>query len=183
MNLKEQELNKYQILYELGIYNKDNGCEQWYVSAFDYMLKPKASSSVVNLGCGLGPANMQLQQLGLSVTGIDIAQTGLTDHFIQAALWDLPEDLSFDYGFSCDVLEHIPTEMVALTLDNIRRVCRHGVFFAICTRPDTTGNTIGQTLHLTVQPWTWWQPLLESRWNVVDVNHPEDMIIFAGTTK
>ena len=63
--------------------------------------------------------------------------------------------MGFDYGFCCDVMEHIPTEYTMLVIDRIMSSCRTA-WFQIALVPDQFGVTIGQTLHLSVQPFTWW---------------------------
>ena len=37
-----------------------------------------------------------------------------------ANLWDIPIEMSADWGFCCDVMEHIPTERVDRVLGVIR---------------------------------------------------------------
>jgi len=67
----------------------------------------------------------------------------------------LPRDDHFDYGFCCDVMEHIPTEFTMLVLYRILSSCKT-TWFQIALVPDNCGQLIGETLHLTVRPFTWW---------------------------
>ncbi len=52
-------------------------------------------------------------------------------------------------------MEHIPTDEVALVINNIMAAA-DTVFFQICTRPDAHGELIGEYLHLTVRNLDWW---------------------------
>ena len=53
-------------------------------------------------------------------------------------------------------MEHIPPEFVDETLKNIFRSADK-VFFQICLQEDHFGQELGETLHLTVKPFTWWR--------------------------
>ena len=61
----------------------------------------------------------------------------------------------------CDVMEHMPPEYVMLVLDRIISACRM-TWFTISFVPDEFGQAIDQSLHLTVQPFTWWREHLAS---------------------
>src|ERR1041385_938241 len=65
-------------------------------------------------------------------------------------------------SFCADVMEHIPPDRVDQVLDNILHAAEH-VFFAISTVPDNMGELIGETLHLTVQPFSWWLEKFQKR--------------------
>lgn len=72
----------------------------------------------------------------------------------QQPMWDLLQQ-TFDYAISTDSLEHIPTDMVRLTLLNIKLHAPHG-FLRISTKQDIYGTERGLHLHETVQPPEWW---------------------------
>jgi hypothetical protein len=74
----------------------------------------------------------------------------------------------YDYAYCCDVMEHIPTEYVMATLQNIMATCTEGAFFYICLVPDGFGALIGKPLHLTVRPFMWWRDKLAELGEVVD---------------
>ena len=89
----------------------------------------------------------------------DLIDSGLDDwiSFVEHDLTQ-PIDLRSDYGFCCDVMEHIPEEDVDAVLTNILQNSLH-VFFQISTVEDHFGHAIdeiGDHLHLTVKPYTWW---------------------------
>ena len=129
----------------------------------------------MTLGCGSGKAGAEFAKLGLDVTLLDITDAGLHPEmearFIQAPLWSHAwrkyRANGWDYGYCCDVMEHIPTEYVMLTLDRIVSSCRTS-WFSIALRPDVFGATIGQPLHLTVRDFEWWRDHLKDVGEVVE---------------
>ena len=66
-----------------------------------------------------------------------------------------------------DVLEHIEPELLDNVLDDLQRVTlKYGLFTihtgkAVKTLPD------GRNAHLTQQPYTWWQPKIKERFDIV----------------
>lgn len=175
MNIIETERAKYtEIWSDVPDYRKYSpGMEN--VSRFMDIIKPEKFSSLLDIGCGTGGAGLQFVREGLSVRWIDITDAGLDedvprDHFIQAALWmDWWEgrQVSFDYGFCCDVMEHIPTEYSMLVIDRILSSCETA-WFQIALVHDQFGAAIGQPLHLTVKPFGWWLERLRLAGNVID---------------
>jgi hypothetical protein len=138
------------------------------------IMKPKRNSSLIDIGCGTGGAGLEFQGFGLDVRWLDITDAGLDakiprNRFIQKSLWSDWSDwkYGYDYGFCCDVMEHIPTEYTMLVIDRIVSSCRAS-WFQIALVPDSFGATIGQTLHLTVRPFTWWLDHLRGFGEVVD---------------
>lgn len=129
--------------------------------------KPKPGSDIVDFGCGTGRGGLMLAVLGLRVTLVDFVRNSLdTDvrdalatqaHVLRFVKHDLETKLPFvaEYGFCTDVMEHIPPDKVIQVLMNVLMGAQH-VFFSIATEPDVCGKMIGETLHLTVQPYEWW---------------------------
>lgn len=103
----------------------------------------------------------------LDVTMIDFVRNSLDEDIRQAcetqahvlrflkADLEQPLPVHAEYGYCTDVMEHIPPDKVAQVLDNILQASQH-VFFSISTIADRCGAMIGETLHLTVQPYAWW---------------------------
>lgn len=129
---------------------------------------PKQGSKVIDFGCGTGRGSLMLAVLGgLDVTMLDFAGNCLDEdikpmletqkHTMRFVEQDLtkPIEVSAEYGYCTDVMEHIPPEDVDKVLDNVLRSAQH-VFFQIATTDDVCGQLIGQKLHLTVQPYEWW---------------------------
>lgn len=130
--------------------------------------RPKPGSDVIDFGCGTGRGALALALFGgLRVTMIDFVKNCLDpemeqaldtqQHALRFIKHDLEQKLPFvaEYGFCTDVMEHIPTEKVNTVLNNVLMASRH-TFFQIATTDDSCGQLIGETLHLTVQPYEWW---------------------------
>ncbi len=164
--------------------------------------------TLIDLGCGTGRVGCALQNEGYDVTLLDIVDLGLCPMakklpFIESTLWapdwarDFPggdpkadslvsarpggmvmvDKKRWDYSICCDVMEHIPSEYVMLVLDRIARHCDE-MFFTICNRADHFGETIGHTLHMTVQTFEWWLARLKDIGEVVDARHLIDDSIY-----
>ena len=124
-------------------------------------------------GCGTGRATKWWEEYeSLYVTGIDHARNALeTDVvFISACLWEMGWVPEADYGFCCDVMEHIPPEKVDAVLSNIADRTLKQTWFRIALKPDSMGPLLlGTPLHLTIQPYEWWQAKLQEYWTAVDL--------------
>lgn len=156
---------------------------QQNVERFLGELQPKAGSSLVDIGCGSGGAGLALKKAGLDVWWVDITDQPLLPEvdrarFINKPLWEdwhkMPRTkdgnllkYKYDYGFCCDVMEHIPPEFVMLTLNNILRFC-DVTWLVICNQPDNLGSMIGQTLHTALYPYTWWRDRISMLGTVED---------------
>jgi hypothetical protein len=107
------------------------------------------------------------QATDCNVTAIDFAANCLDDtvlarakhiegfRFIEADLTH-PIPVQGDYGFCCDVLEHLPPSQV----DRVIRNCLTAAptcFFQVSTVPDQMGQLITRRLHLSVHPYPWWK--------------------------
>jgi hypothetical protein len=175
MGIMEAERDKYAELWtDVPEYrNFSPGLEN--VQRFFDVLSPQRDYSLIDIGCGEGVAGLAFQDRGLKVTWLDITDAGLKpevprQRFIRSALWDrwkLLNQMGFDYGFCCDVMEHIPTEYTMLALDRIISACRMS-WFQIAFLHDGHGKFIGKPLHLTVQPFVWWLDRLKGIGNVID---------------
>lgn len=136
--------------------------------------KPRLGASVIDLGCGSGRGGLILAMpppagASMNVTLLDFADNCL-DEIVRETLETSPEQLRFveadltvphsvtsvtEYGFCCDVLEHIAEDKVSIVLHNCLMAAQH-CFFQICTVDDSFGAVIGHPLHLTVKPFAWW---------------------------
>lgn len=144
----------------------------------------KPGDSIIDFGSGTGRATAWFRGQGLEVLAIDHVPTALeTDvPFVEACLWDLPDTIKpADYGFCCDVLEHIPQEKISDVLSAIRRLTKKAAYLRIATRPDRMGQLIGQPLHLSVYSGDWWRRQVEAHWDLVDVieDTGRDVILLA----
>jgi 2-polyprenyl-3-methyl-5-hydroxy-6-metoxy-1,4-benzoquinol methylase len=143
----------------------------------------QGSGSVLDAGCGAGRAGLLLQDFGYRVQWCDFVSEGLNakvplKSFTKVALWnDLQRQIGFvDYVYCCDVLEHIPTELTMLALYQMMRIARRGLFLTVSTVPDNFGQWVGEPLHKTVQPFTWWRDRLRMLGTTVEAR---DMLISA----
>lgn len=128
--------------------------------------------TLIDLGCGTGRAGQKLAQAGFAVTLLDHCESALDAKvmaselpFIEANLWEMPELIPYDWFYCCDVMEHIPPERVPEVLHNCAQVAHRG-FFQIAMFDDGFGDRIGEKLHLTVKPESWWQSALKEHFHV-----------------
>lgn len=166
MNVEAVEREKYNEMWQVPAYATFSPGAS-YVDLFLDMAQPAPAASIVDLGCGTGRAGVALRERGYAVTLCDLTRTGLVEDarglpFVTACMWnDLAQPVGFaDWVYCCDVMEHVPTEYTMLAITRMLAIARKGVFLSICTEHDTWGTWIGQTLHQTVRPFTWWRDRL-----------------------
>jgi 2-polyprenyl-3-methyl-5-hydroxy-6-metoxy-1,4-benzoquinol methylase len=165
----EQERQKYRDIWARLDYRIRSPGE-YYVQHFQEIAKPIYGQRIIDIGCGEGAACVALRdRCGLICHGIDLVNPGLKLEmpFEACCLWQSWgqfEAQVFRYGYCCDVMEHIPTEYVALALSRIRHHCMEG-FFSIASFQDTRDDI---ELHLTIKPFKWWFDLIGEFGNVVD---------------
>jgi len=161
------EALKYGRLWEMPAYRVVAPGES-LAQVFLTQARPKPGAHIIDFGCGTGRGALMLAILGgLKVTMIDFVNNCLDPEirealttqahmltFLKADL-EHPLPIAAEYGFATDVLEHIPEDKIGHVLDNILKAAQH-VFFSIATTKDHCGQLIGEPLHLTVQPYSWW---------------------------
>jgi 2-polyprenyl-3-methyl-5-hydroxy-6-metoxy-1,4-benzoquinol methylase len=157
-SLEQLERQKYENVWTLPAYRKGSPGECVVDEFIDWI----EDGNVIDLGCGTGRASLKISKHN-PVTMIDISENCLdkevidalseTLTFTQACLWDF-EESQHDYGFCCDVMEHIPPEKVSDVITCIASVCKR-VYFRIYLNPDS-GHFVKEPLHLTVKPKEWW---------------------------
>lgn len=169
----DSEKQKYEAMWTIAPYRKIAPALEYVQDAYD-RLGMEPGDSLLDLGAGTGRASAWFADRGLRVTAVDIADNALETEDIPFAcqpLWDpLPEA---DYGFSCDVLEHLPPEYVRLALKRIHDACR-ACYLNIDTVPDSFGVNIGQRLHLTVMTAADWEYELKAVWPQVETVETTD---------
>ena len=142
-----------------------------------------AGDSIWDFGCGEGHAMRAFYDHGMRTFGCDIVDVIHPDYqrqeiyreFHCCPLWELPMSAGdASWGFSSDVLEHLPTELVAESLRRMAEHVLHGMFLQIAHFPDHGrswhGDLDGLELHLTVQPVEWWSGVLRETlpdWDVI----------------
>ena len=171
MLLSALEKQKYEKVWKIPSY-RDHSPGDTMVKKFLEICRPYPNASVIDLGCGTGRASLKLKRAGLNVTGLDITGKALTRTarqkipFTEAPLWSDWVGM-YDFGFCCDVMEHIPIEYTMAALQRMHMNCRE-VFLHICLVPDSFGKMIGEPLHLTVMPFDWWLSHLQELGDVKD---------------
>lgn len=177
MRVVDAEREKYEVMWSMPGYEKFSPGED-NARRFMSTLVPKPGSTVLDAGCGAGKGGLALSAEGLDVWYLDITSAGLelygfgisADRFLEQPLWEriyMPNDLTWDYGYCCDVMEHLPTEYTMLAARNIIDVCRT-TWFQIAFFHDGWGAAIDHDLHLTVKPFVWWLSRLMTIGNVID---------------
>ncbi|MEX1669140.1 class I SAM-dependent methyltransferase [Zhongshania guokunii] len=165
-----EEKAKYQKMWGCESYRERSPGMRHLTDALA-RLKPMPGASVVDLGCGTGRVSAALQGMGFNVTAVDIAHNACSEfdgRFVASCLWELPVDLGrFEYGFCADVLEHVPTDRIPLTLQKISEHVEL-VYFQIANFVCHEGDKIGEHLHLTVKPLAWWAEELQQYFNVIE---------------
>lgn len=158
----DAERNKYARMWAVPDYRLYSPGAQYARQAY-YFFDPKPGDTLLDLGCGTGRASAYFATRGLGVTLVDFVPSAVEVvglPFVEACLWELPNNLQADFTFCVDVLEHIPPERVAAVLTAIRGSTRKRAFVQVATRPDKFGAAIKETLHLSVHEADWWQAQL-----------------------
>ena len=173
MSLSNKEKAKYEKAWSHDAYR---GFAPGEAIAMEYVRQCRPHKGrLIDFGAGTGRGALMLHKLGYDVTMIDIADNCLDEavwdeiggRLVIANLWeklDLPRATE---GFCTDVMEHIPPEKVEDVVINALSLCDR-VFFHICLREDHFGKEMGEHLHLTVRPFTWWLDLLAKYGELLD---------------
>jgi len=168
------EREKYETLYDQVPEYRKGSPDVGHLKRFRHYIHP---TDTINLyGAGPGRAGRILAEWGREVMMIDIAANCLEEgvkaymktnprlRFVHGDIADAASPMDrADWGLCCDVMEHIPTELVDRVLINIRYLTSK-CYFAISTVKDGYGKHIGETLHMTVKPYEWWDAKLARWW-------------------
>lgn len=166
MDVLAHEQEKYRKAWSIPEYH-DFSPGKEMADLFVEISGAKPGETVIDLGCGGGKAGLALQNsYGLKPTFLDFVRVDDLEPFIEQPLWH-PIPGEWDYGFCCDVMEHLPVEYTTLAIHNMLQVCG-GVFLSVCFEDDSFGEIVGQPLHLTVQPFVWWRDRLASIGHLVE---------------
>jgi SAM-dependent methyltransferase len=159
VTLEDKEAAKYTSLWRHAAYRRRSPGEQhapWFIE--NCGIEP--GMGVIDFGCGTGRAALLLQRHGCTVLSIDHAANCLDADalipFCKANLWALPDIPAADWGYCCDVMEHIPPAKVDDVLAGIAARVKTGAFFSIAFDEDDYGKLVGASLHLTIRPLEWW---------------------------
>jgi hypothetical protein len=175
----ESERTKYEQIWSVDSYRRvAPGLRD--VEEAAQRLGIQKGESVADFGCGTGRCVKWFQEQGFDAVGVDIAGNCLEEDvpFVQCSLWEVEKLPSVQYGFSSDVLEHIPTEKVDDVLRAIHEKCSVGCFLDIDTIPDAFGINIGKTLHMTVESPEWWEMRIRALWPHVEMRIEPNQVVF-----
>jgi hypothetical protein len=162
------EVAKYEKVWNSEAYKGGHSWGEQFVSIFLSQARPRPGDTVIDFGCGAGGTALLLGVLGkVKTVLVDFVDTGL-DEDVRKALETQSDMISFvkhdleqaipvgaKFGYCVDVLEHIPENKVDIVLNNILKSAQN-VFFSIDLRDDLIGEHLGEKLHLTVKPYSWW---------------------------
>lgn len=172
-DLTRLEREKYLAVWQRAEYRRISPglleCERaWLICGM------KPGHSLIDFGSGPCRATKNFQDRGMIVQAIDFAPNA-REHFdvpfLEACLWELPDGIEqADFGYCCDVMEHIPESKIDDVLSNIARLSSKAAYFRIATRPDAMGpRLIGMPLHVTINAGEWWRRRVERHFAIVDV--------------
>lgn len=155
--VEQLEREKYKKLWQRGSYRSQSA------ECFADLLLNEIGiqGDCLELGFGDGTTMAIVNGNGVNMYGIDITLEGAKtklrscwdDYLYEGVAWLMPyRDRTFQYTFSTDLLEHIPTDLIEETIEEISRVTwkRGQTIHQIATF------TMGDE-HLTVQPMQWWR--------------------------
>lgn len=175
------ERDKYRKVWNRPEYRERSPGLRLAQEACDWM---QPHGSLCDFGAGTGRASQWFADRGLEVVAFDIADNAITEFDgmkVIGNLWDMPDFGRFDFGYCCDVMEHLPTEHVDAAIEGIAR--RVGVcFFQIALFECHMGDVIGEHLHLTVKPAAWWRAALAKHFNQVEVRPNPKYVIAKCST-
>lgn len=168
------ERAKYDLVWQFPEYH-EHSPGLHHVDYFLSVVRPDPGSSVIDIGAGACVAGLELQRRGFDAWYLDLTDAAVPDavdrrHFIEAPLWShwgWRKALGWDYGYCCDVLEHVSPEYTMLCVDRILSYCRT-TWLQVAFEPDKFGSMIGEDLHLTVKPFTWWRDRIGGLGKLVD---------------
>ena len=118
------------------------------------LCKRHDAKSLLDYGCGAGDAYRSPHRLHHDLR-IKRQNVGLYD----PAFPDLatPPVRRYDAVLCSDVLEHIPEPEVGGFLDTLVEYANKFVWASVCCRPAKKSFPDGTNMHVTVQPFEWWQ--------------------------
>ena len=172
-SLAQREKEKYETLWSSFPEYREASAADLLTPAFlDFFKREvKKGDVVIDFGCGAGRSAPFLLKAGLKVQLVDFCDSCLDSEiflqtigpksalrFFQECLWDLSSHVGpADWILCFDVLEHLPEEKVDAVLHNMASRMKKGGLISISTREDHHGSSIGERLHLTVKPASWWR--------------------------
>jgi len=165
------ELVEY-LKYDL-IHNNMDHSSRNCIKLAEYIMKNyNESDYILDIGCGDGKTVNFINEHNYYAKGLDISLAGIKKNhlnFIETPIWQTGlKDNEFDYSFSTDVLEHIPTGLLGRAFDEIERITRKKSVHFINT--ENGGVYYNQQVHLTVKNINWWKKYETSKIKLCHIN-------------
>lgn len=160
-NADMTEEEKYSEIWKHLTYRTVSPGEELAVKFLE-IVRPQRNSRIADFGCGTGRGGLAISKLiQCQMTLVDFTTNSRDEEaqglpFIKHDLTTPYLPLYVNHGYCTDVMEHIPPELVDITIDNVMAACED-CFFQISTIPDSLGGLVGQDLHLSVHPHEWWK--------------------------
>lgn len=182
-DITERERVKYEQLWEKCPEYRNFSPAEVLAPSFCKRVSPAKGERVIDFGCGVGRVAKLFLAHDLNVDLVDFAPNALDREidlllqmvperiaFWEASLWELPKELpQAVWGICCDVLEHIPEEMIEAVLEAMASRIQKCLFAGISLGKDRFGEVIGEELHVTVKSREWWLERLEKFWEVKEI--------------
>lgn len=184
--IEDIERLKYERMWSKPEYRGFSPGEQIAGTAHSMFKKYGSIGSLIDFGCGTGRASERFRHLGYEVTMVDFVPNAVEVEgidFVESCLWNLPEYLKADNGFSSDVMEHIPTEKVEQTFERMAGAISDLMFFQIALTPDSCGSLINETLHVTLWSAMQWTQELNKFWDEIYTESNGYNLIYLGRNK
>ena len=121
--------------------------------------KKNECSSILDYGAG-----KQRLKTGLDENGYKGKYSAYDPAVVE--IKTIPEGV-YDLVVCLDVLEHIEPEFLDNVLDQMKEETSKYGFFTIATGPAKKTLRDGRNAHLIQQPFKWWKPKLEERWEII----------------
>ncbi|MBM3207129.1 MAG: class I SAM-dependent methyltransferase [Chlamydiae bacterium] len=186
--LTEQERIKYVSIWKINSYrlvSPGYNSANCFFNFFKEKIQP--GDSITDFGCGTGITTLNFLEKQLSVQLIDIAHNALSDEinaltillpsrvkFYNTCLWELSDNiLPTDWIYCIDVLEHIPTEKIEACLIELSKRMVKGGAIQVFLEDEGFGKIIGEPLHLTIKPLSWWHEIISK---FFDIKHIASVI-------
>ena len=155
----------------------------WSAPFHDFVFNKIKPTSLCDVGCGAGEfINLCYEKGVKECYGVDIITVELDilnpkNHNVTyipsaASEIDLPDN-SVDIVTSFEVLEHVHPEEVDAALQNLFRISNKYVCLSITHRLSGKASQNGDKLHLTVEPWGWWETKFNQYGSLVELMKPD----------